>query len=502
MEQSANKTYEEQTPGAAPEQAARKPRRRWVRGMALFLALIMVGSTVLSLASTAKIAKENGTSLRNNVAYECLVQGLEYLEMERYEQALEYLQVTLDIWPSSPEAYTAKAAVYIATAENEKAMENLEAALELYGEDAPSEILLQMASLCVLEGRSEEAIPLLERVTAQAPEEANGWLLLGQLYYEKEDYAPAVGCFDEYLKTDPENATALAVRAACRSGSGDEEGAMEDLIKAARYAEDDPTIRTALAEVYLSLGDFENAIGAYRLALEAAPEDTALRRALASCLLYTGGVEEAALLFEEALTMMSDEEKKGEEGQVARFSLAVALLQSGKAEEAASLFEALLEEGYETDTVKTQLGECYAALGRAEEAFVLWDELLEGSTLADSDLAYVALKACAVALQEGDAKGCIAYATQCLEGPQPDLTAHLYRASAYIETGEYQKAVEDMDVLLALDDQNAQFRYYRGVAYLNLGQLAKARQDFNVCAASAAEPELAASAREVLAQMG
>ena len=167
-----------------------------------------------------------------------------------------------------------------------------------------------------------------------------------------------------------------------------------------------------------------------------------------------------------------------------------------------AFFEALLEEGYETDTVKTQLGECYTELDRAEEAFALWDELLTDSTLAESDLAYVALKASAVALQMGDAEGCIDYATQCLEGPRPDLTAHLYRASAYIETGEYQKAVEDMDVLLALDDQNAQFRYYRGVAYLNLGQMAKARQDFNVCAASAAEPELAASAREVLAQMG
>ena len=493
-----------QTEAVQPQPPAERPRYRlWMRVGALLCAVLLLGTTLLGVASTAKITGDTADSVRASMAYQYLTQGLEYLQMDRPQQALEYLQAVTDLWPDGPEAYTAKAAVYIATAENDKAIENLEQAVALYGDAAPVDVLLQLASLYVLEERVDAAMPLLERATAADPDEPNGWLLKGQLLYEAEDYAAAVDCFDRYLLTDPENPTALAIRAACRSGSGDEEGAMEDLVKAAELAEDDPTIRTALAEVYLNLGDFENAIHAYRLAVEADPADPDLRRALASCLLYTGGAAEAAELFAGVYEELTDADRAAEDGLVVRFSLAVAQLQAGDPAAAKPHFEALLAAGYEVTTVKTQLAECHAALGDTEPAFALWEELLAGEELADADRAYIALKAGATALAEGDADGCIDYTTRCLESPVPDQSARLYRASAYMDKGEYEKAVEDMDALLALAPGNVQYLYYRAVAWLNLGELGQARADLQQCAAAAdTDPELAAAAEEILAQLG
>ncbi|MBQ8647570.1 MAG: tetratricopeptide repeat protein [Oscillospiraceae bacterium] len=508
MEHTENRTV--QTEAAAPagvlaqqvEQAARPGRYRlWMRVGALLCALLLLGTTILSVASTAKITGDAADSVRASLAYQYLTQGLEYLQMDRPQQALEYLQAVTDLWPSTPEAYTAKAAVYIATAENDKAIENLEQAVALYGELAPVDVLLQLASLYVLEGDTATAMPLLDRAVETDPAEPNGWLLKGQLLYEQGSYAEAVDCFDRFLAIEPDNATALAVRAACRSGSGDEAGAMEDLVRAAELAEDDPTIRTALAEVYLNLGDFEGAIGAYRLAVEADPDDPELRRALASCLLYTGNTAEAAELFEEVYAGMTAGEQAAEDGLVVQFSLAVALLQNGDPAAAQPHFEALLEAGYEVTTVKTQLAECHAALGDTEPAFALWEELLAGDELADADRSYITLKAAATALAEGDSKGCIDYATRCLEGPLPDQSARLYRASAYLDTGRYWEAVEDMDALLAIAPDNAQYHYYRAVAWLNLDELGQAREDLEFCAAAQDQPDVAAAAQEILAQM-
>ena len=138
-----------QTEAVQPQPPAERPRYRlWMRVGALLCAVLLLGTTLLGVASTAKITGDTANSVRASMAYQYLTQGLEYLQMDRPQQALEYLQAVTDLWPDGPEAYTAKAAVYIATAENDKAIENLEQAVRLARKIAQRGDIVSLSPAC------------------------------------------------------------------------------------------------------------------------------------------------------------------------------------------------------------------------------------------------------------------------------------------------------------------------------------------------------------------
>lgn len=477
-----------------------KPRLRWpLRLLAAVLAVLIAGITFLSVASTAKLTLDVTTSLREQMATQYLEASVAYLRANRYEQALEYLQAVIDLRPNDPQAQALRGEVYIATGDYDTAMECLLRAQELYGDATPAEVLLQLASLYVLQGDLPSAQPLLERVTQQDPAQSSGWLLLGQIYYEQQDYSHALTCFDAYLEADPTSATALAVRAACRSATGDEPGAMEDLVTAAQYAEDNPEIRIALAEVYTSLGDYAAAADAYALALEADPTNLETYQALSACQVYTGDYAAAVQTCQTALEQMTDEEKAGEAGQLIRFSLAVAQTQTGDYTAAVPLFEELLQQGFETPTVTAQLATCYAMLpDRADEALPLLQSALEADTLTAEERAVLLNQAAGLCLNNGDCAAAADYAAQSLEAVPGGAEALLYRAVANLQLGSTEAALQDLDALLAAQPDLAQVRYYRALAYAQQGRLEEARADLNLCAQDADEPEVAAAAAELL----
>lgn len=480
-----------------------KPRLRWpLRLLAVVLALLVFSISLLAVASTAKLTLDVTTSLRDQMATQCLEASVAYIRANRYEQALEYLQALIDLRPDDPEAQALRGEVYIATGDYDTAMECLHRAVELYGDAVPSEVLLQLASLYVLQSDTASALPLLEQVTAQDPDESNGWLLLGQIYYEDQDYAHALTCFDAYLQSDPTSATALAVRAACRSATGDETGAMEDLVTAAQYAEDNPEIRIALAEVYTSLGDYQSAADAYALAVEADPGNLETRQALGACQIYTGDYAAAAETYQAALDQLDETEQDSDTAHQLTFSLAVARVQTGDTAGAVPLFESLLDTGYETPTVTAQLAACYAALpDREAEALPLLENALADTSLDAAARATLLNQAANLHLNDGDFEAAVDCANQSLEAVPGGQEALLYRAVGCLQLGRNEEALADLDTILADQPDLAQVRYYRALACLQLGRSEEAQADLNTCAQDPDEPEIAAAAAQLLAAL-
>ncbi|MFI3168672.1 MAG: tetratricopeptide repeat protein [Faecalibacterium sp.] len=477
----------------------------WLRVLSAVLVVAILSSTVLGVASSAKITGQLSDSITQQVAYDYLTQGLAYLQMNRYEQALEYLQVVLDLTPKNAEAYAARASVYIATADYEKAVADLQQAILYYGDEIPTDLLLQLASIYVLQGDSAAAIPLLDAVTQQDPTQSNGWLLLGQIYYEAESYALAVECLDKYLAEYPDDVTSRAVRAACRSALGDEDGAMEDLILAAEKSDEYPEIRTALAQVYLNLGQYAEAAAVYEILVEASPEDTDNRQILAACYLYAGNYQGAKEQFEAVYDLLSKDEQAGETGQAVQFSIAVIGAELGQLEEAIAIYETLLAAGYETASVQAQLANAYIQIeGREDEAFALWDELLAWEGLSDTDCTTVSSLAAEAALQRARYDEAIAYANICLATTQPDESARLYRAVAYLETSQDALALVDLDLLVENNPDIANVRYYRAIARLRLGDTDGAIEDLELCMKDTDEADIALAAyelKEAIAEM-
>ena len=498
------KKNQQEHSGTVKKKEVKRMHKKWIRVISFFLAFILLATTILTEIASAKIKGEIANSIKEQAAQEYLMQGLDYLELNRYEKALSYLQATLDIKPDNVQAYMAKASVYIATAEYDKALKELNEAIKLYGDDVTPDILLQVASIHVLQGDVELAIPILEKITTEYEGVDNAWLLLGQICYDNEEHVKAIECFDEYLIGNPDDVTARAIRAACRSAVGDEQGAMEDLVLAAKKADDFPEIRQALAQVYVDSGEFKNAAEMYEKIAITDPENVENHQALASCYLYLYDYDKALEHFKLAEKYLTTEEKQGEEGQTLSFSIATIEGQIGELESALERLTLLEESGFKPVMVKSQLADLQFLSEDMEEkkkALSTWENILLMEELTDADYTITTLKLADSYLRVGEFDKAIEYATLCLEGEMPDENARLYRALAYLEQEDAQKAIEDLDIVININPEGANAYYYRAVAKLGLNEVTAAKQDLQICMQDEDETDIVTLAKELYASL-
>jgi tetratricopeptide (TPR) repeat protein len=69
--------------------------------------------------------------------------------------------------------------------------------------------------------------------------------------------------------------------------------------------------------------------------------------------------------------------------------------------------------------------------------------------------------------------------TRALEARHDKAPVYLSRGAAYINIQEFDKALEDLDQVLAEEPDNERAHYYRGIVLLNLEEFEKAASDFD-----------------------
>lgn len=74
--------------------------------------------------------------------------------------------------------------------------------------------------------------------------------------------------------------------------------------------------------------------------------------------------------------------------------------------------------------------------------------------------------------------------TQSLAAGHDEIPTRLSRGAAYINTQEFDRALADLDAVLAREPDNERAHYYRGIALLNLEEFEKAANDFDQTIAS------------------
>jgi tetratricopeptide (TPR) repeat protein len=82
-------------------------------------------------------------------------------------------------------------------------------------------------------GRFSDAIPFLERLTSQCPDDKYAWFYLGVSYTETKEYENAIDVYENILlKLDPENVDVMNNLAYVYREKGDNEKALYWLIRA------------------------------------------------------------------------------------------------------------------------------------------------------------------------------------------------------------------------------------------------------------------------------
>ncbi len=142
------------------------------------------------------------------------------------------------------------------------------------------------------------AIEQYQKISEQAPDDLDNWMMLGRLQKLASNSMAAEKAYQKALDLDPDNEEALTGLALVYGDQGLNEKASL-LLK--RVSDKNPRLRTltALAATYEQMKDFKSAAEAYRRALELNRDNTDLKRAYAQSL-FTGEDYDGALkVFEE-----------------------------------------------------------------------------------------------------------------------------------------------------------------------------------------------------------
>ena len=320
------------------------------------------------------------------------------------------------------------------------AIKSFVSAIELYGADAPADVLLETAELYYLDEDYESALTLLKRVNDAYPKNSEGYLMMAEIYQEQEDYENALTAAENCLERDEESTRAYVILATAQSYLGDEEAAIKTLRDAMPYADEAPDIRGVLANIYYARGEYSDATEIFRQMIDYDPTDLESKYNLTVCL---ANLEE----YDEMMDILLE----------------------------------LEEAGYETVAVKAMLSQIYAADDSTfDKALKEYEDIIELITPDNEIYGQITAAACEMASNLEKYDEVIEYADKNLESNDPNKTVMLYRAIAYLQFEQNEEALADLNVVI--DENPSDYAYYsRALAKIGLEDYEGAMEDLLVC---------------------
>ncbi len=304
----------------------------------------------------------------------------------RVNEPVAALETLLLRHPADEEALLALARTLAGDRQTERAQDMIEQ--HLRDRDAAQTPLLILHAELLLHHQSFAAAETVLRVISQRDDAgAAAPLLQGDLALRRGQAEPAIQHYGEAHGLQPSQSTLRRLQAA-RAAAGRPEDGISDLSAWTEDHPDDRQIRTLLAELHLSRGEFEQAIAHYeallaqdhqtptllnnlawlygktdhpdavataRRAHQLAPDRAPVQDTLGWLLLQEGHVEEALALLQQAAANSPEDPE-------IQYHLAVALNRSGERSAARRLLEPLLDARFDSATDARELFEQLGSL--------------------------------------------------------------------------------------------------------------------------------------------
>ena len=278
----------------------------------LFLAGLLACA---SFGQSAPAAPPTQASDNKSGAYYNFAMGRLYAELAAAEgsrddvnKAIHYYQEAIKLDPKAGLILDELTDLYIKTNRLADAVDQAEALLKqdpsnLDARRTLAQIYTHLAMGDAPNARIDEsylrkAIEQYQKVTQQAPKDAESWSYLGRLYRASSDSAAAEKAFNSALEAEPDNEDALAGLAAVYADMGDSGKALEKL-KA--LTDKSPSERTLvlLATQYENMNDPKSAAEVLQRAIALDPDDERLQRQLAQDLAEAGQLDESLKIYQQ-----------------------------------------------------------------------------------------------------------------------------------------------------------------------------------------------------------
>jgi serine/threonine protein kinase/Tfp pilus assembly protein PilF len=204
--------------------------------------------------------------------------GVFYYYRARYKEAAEQFKKVIELTPDNFLAFSGLGGIYLYEGDFGKAGDMFARSLAI----RPSaNAYSNLAASYLLQGRSSEAVPLLEKATAMDTANYMIWGNLGDAYYQTPGlsqkapaaYALAVEIVTKDLAVNPNDNGARARLAFYLLRLGDTNQALDEIARAEKSAPKDSDVMYWAAVIYESAGDREKALNALA---KAAAEDYSL----------------------------------------------------------------------------------------------------------------------------------------------------------------------------------------------------------------------------------
>lgn len=122
-----------------------------------------------------------------------------YLYQNKYDKAIEVYNKAEDKYGIQKKITYQKQKIYLKTNKLDKAIEEGEALIEAF--PGEPEFVTHLAEILISNGREEDAIPYLEDLLNQRPENPKGNLMLGKIYFEKNNWEQATNNLSKAFKS-------------------------------------------------------------------------------------------------------------------------------------------------------------------------------------------------------------------------------------------------------------------------------------------------------------
>jgi arylsulfatase A-like enzyme/Tfp pilus assembly protein PilF len=231
---------------------------------------------------------------------------------------------------------------------------------------------LRKAAEAVRARRHAEALPILEAVVVEDPQNAFAHMLLGSALIGTHDYKGAARALKAYLAIAPTSAQAHHLLAVSYANLGDRTGALDESRAALAIDPHISDARVLRAGILTGLDRGPEAIQELRAGVEADPEKPALRLFLAEALADAGQGEAAETEYRTIL-------KQDPTFAPALASLGALLLRRGALEEASGALRRTLEIDPAQSEARFNLASIFEKQGRKPEARAEYEKVAGAS---------------------------------------------------------------------------------------------------------------------------
>jgi tetratricopeptide (TPR) repeat protein len=241
-------------------------------------------------ASAGDVTREQGSTA-------AAIAGLAYKNEKKKEEAIRSFRASIELAPSEI-ACLALTEVFETSAEAAKAIEVSQSCSAAMPESAP--IAIALGRNLVNAGKHEQAVTVLERVTQNAPDQAEAWRWLAQAETLLGDYPKAVAALQQLARAAPAYpmVDSMLAQAMLKADPPDYQQAIQHLDRAARTSPSDSDVFFMLGKTYFSMGRYAESAENLRKAIQLGSNSSLVYYQLGRALEKMGRESEARQQFE------------------------------------------------------------------------------------------------------------------------------------------------------------------------------------------------------------